>query len=67
MWVEGGEVVAPVNVMRFDDSLYRVLGEQLEAITEDTELLLDAGTYFKRSTECRRLPGALVKKFALTL
>jgi predicted Zn-dependent protease len=67
MWVEGGEVVAPVNVMRFDDSLYRVLGEQLEAITKERELLLDAGTYFKRSTECARLPGALVKRFELTL
>ena len=33
-WVEGGQVVAPVNVMRWDDTLYRMLGDNLEALTD---------------------------------
>ena len=27
-WVEGGKIVAPVSVVRFDDSLYQMFGEQ---------------------------------------
>lgn len=31
-WVEQGRIVAPVDAMRFDDSLYRLLGSELERI-----------------------------------
>ncbi len=40
-WVEHGRIVAPLNVMRFDDSLFRVLGPNLEALGATPELLLD--------------------------
>ena len=66
-WVEQGEIKAPLNVMRFDDSAYRVLGENLLALTAERELILDSGTYGERSTGSARLPGGLVKDFALTL
>ena len=66
-WVEQGEIKAPLNVMRFDDSAYRVLGENLLALTVERELILDSGTYGERSTGSARLPGGLVKDFALTL
>ncbi len=66
-WVEGGEVVAPANVMRFDDTIYNLLGEKLVGLTDSTETLLDAGTYQARSTDCARLPGALVEEMAFTL
>lgn len=66
-WVEGGEVVAPVDVMRFDETAYRVLGSNLVDMTEETELLLDPSTYGGRSTSCWRLPGVLVEDYALTL
>jgi predicted Zn-dependent protease len=66
-WVEHGRIVAPLNVMRFDDSLFRVLGENLEALTATPELLLDNHTYDGRSTSSARLPGALVRDFSLTL
>ena len=39
-WVENGKVVAPVDVLRFDDTLYRMLGDNLEALTTERELLL---------------------------
>ena len=66
-WVEGGELVAPINVMRFDDTAYRVLGDNLVDLTTERELMLDAGTYERRSTGSARLPGALVDGFELTL
>jgi predicted Zn-dependent protease len=66
-WVEGGKIVAPVNVMRFDDTLYRVLGSQLEALTDTPHWMLDAGTYGQRSVRTSRVTGALLSGFALTL
>jgi predicted Zn-dependent protease len=66
-WVEHGKIVAPLNVMRFDDSLFRMLGKNLEALTDAPELLLDAHSYDGRSTSSARLPGALVRDFSLTL
>ncbi len=66
-WVENGEVQAPVNVMRFDETLYRMLGDNLVGLTREMELLQDSGSYGRRSTRSVRLPGALVEDFALTL
>ena len=66
-WVENGEVQAPVNVMRFDETLYRMLGENLVGLTREVELLPDSNSYGSRSTRSVRLPGALVEDFALTL
>jgi predicted Zn-dependent protease len=66
-WVEHGKIVAPVDVLRFDDTLYRVLGENLEDLTRETEFILDAGTYQSRQLASVRLPGALVKEMAFTL
>lgn len=66
-WVEGGEVVAPIDVMRFDETLYRMLGENLVGLTSDRDWILDADTYFKRTTTSGRMPGALVEDFAFTL
>ena len=66
-WVEGGRIVAPVAAMRFDDTLYRMLGENLEALTVERELLLDPSTYEGRSTASARLPGALLRALRFTL
>lgn len=66
-WVEHGEIVAPLEVMRFDDSLYRLLGSQLEALTEQREFLADTSTYGGRSSASKRLPGALVSNIKLVL
>ena len=66
-WVEKGEIVAPVNVMRFDDTVGSMLGDALEALTDRAELVPSVSTYFSRSTSSTRLPGALVSRLALTL
>jgi predicted Zn-dependent protease len=66
-WVEGGRIVAPASPLRFDDSIYRLLGEKLVALTKKRELLLDASTYGERSTGSERLPGVLVEAMRFTL
>jgi len=66
-WVENGKVVAPVNVLRFDDSIYRMLGENLVDLTRETELILESSTYGSRQLRSQELPGALVSGMAFTL
>lgn len=66
-WVQDGELVAPVSVLRFDDTLYRLFGDRLEALTDRAELILDSSTYERRSTASLRVPGALVSAMTYTL
>ncbi len=66
-WVENGRIAAPLNVMRFDDTAFRMLGSELEGLTRERELLLQGGTYGSRNTASLRTPGALLRDFALTL
>ncbi|MDI9779630.1 TldD/PmbA family protein [Pseudomonas putida] len=66
-WVENGEIQGPVSTMRFDDSLYSLLGSQLEELTREREMILSTSTYGQRSTGSSHLPGALVKGLTLTL
>ncbi|MBI3800996.1 MAG: TldE/PmbA family protein, partial [Deltaproteobacteria bacterium] len=37
-WVEDGVIQAPLNVMRFDETLYRMLGEKLLGLTAERDL-----------------------------
>ncbi len=67
LWVENGVIQAPLNVMRFDETLYRMLGENLVGLTAERELILDSSTYGGRSTASSRMPGAVVKDFTFTL
>ncbi|MDM3887553.1 TldD/PmbA family protein [Pseudomonas sp. BCRC 81390] len=66
-WVENGQIQGPVRTMRFDDSLYSLLGSQLEDLTREREMILSTSTYGQRSTGSSHLPGALVKHLTLTL
>lgn len=66
-WVEDGQIQGPVSTMRFDDSLYSLLGSQLEDLTQEREMILSTSTYGQRSTGSSHLPGALVKGLTLTL
>jgi predicted Zn-dependent protease len=66
-WVAGGKIVQPLSVMRFDESLLKVFGENLVGLTAERELILSAGTYGQRSTSSAHLPGALVDDFSFTL
>jgi predicted Zn-dependent protease len=66
-WVENGRIRAPLNVMRFDDSLYRMLGSELQALTREREWIQSRSTYGQRSVESSRVPGALLSSLTLTL
>jgi predicted Zn-dependent protease len=66
-WVENGRIVAPVDVLRFDDTIYRMLGDNLEALTKEREMLLEANTYGERVLSSVTLPGALLSRLCFTL
>src|SRR5262252_1696994 len=66
-WVEGGRIVAPLSVMRFDDSLFRMLGESLVDFTREREWIVNSGTYSERSIETSRVPGTLLSALNFTL
>lgn len=66
-WVEQGEIVAPIENLRFDESLYRCLGDNLVALTQQSEFIADVDTYNRRSLGGVRVPGALVEDFTFTL
>jgi predicted Zn-dependent protease len=66
-WVEGGEIAQPIEVMRFDDSLYDLFGDRLEALSAERETVLSNDTYGERKAESRLVPGALLKELRFTL
>jgi predicted Zn-dependent protease len=66
-WVENGEIVAPIQDLRFDDSLYAFLGENLLALTEFREFIPETDTYEVRSLGGQLMPGLLVEDFTFTL
>lgn len=65
-WVEGGEIRAPLNVMRFDETAYRAFGENLVGLTREREFVPDDSTYGQRSVRSSRVPGAIVEGFRFT-
>ncbi len=66
-WVEDGEIVAPIENLRFDDSLYQFWGENLEALTNFQEFIPDVGTYENRNLGGTWVPGMIVNDFTYTL
>ncbi|PZO41183.1 MAG: Zn-dependent protease [Pseudanabaena frigida] len=66
-WVENGEFIAPITNLRFDDSLYDFLGNNLEALTNFREFIPNTSTYEKRSLGGILAPGMLVRDFTFTL
>lgn len=66
-WVEGGKIIAPIENLRFDDTLFRILGENLEALTQRAHIFPETSTYGMRNLGSSRAPGALVSKMKFTL
>lgn len=66
-WVEKGEIVAPIENLRFDESLYRFWGENLVSLTDFQEFMPDVGTYGSRQLGGIRAPGMIVNDFTYTL
>ncbi|MFZ4760054.1 MAG: metallopeptidase TldD-related protein [Burkholderiaceae bacterium] len=67
LWVEAGEPIAPIEAMRFDDSVYRLLGDALEALGDAPVHLPADDTYDARAVGGIEAPSALLStlRFAL--
>ncbi|GAB1537652.1 TldD/PmbA family protein [Scytonema sp. NUACC21] len=66
-WVENGEIAAPIENLRFDDSLYRFWGENLIDFTNFQEFIAEVGSYEGRQLGGSMVPGMLVEDFTYTL
>jgi predicted Zn-dependent protease len=66
-WVEQGELIAPIEHLRFDESLYRCFGEKLVALTDQVEFIPEVGTYSHRDLGGSWVPGMLIDDFTYTL
>ena len=66
-WVEKGRIVAPIEDMSFDESLYRLLGDKLLGLGRQRSLVPETETYFGRSLGGALVPGILVEDLSFTL
>lgn len=66
-WVENGKIVAPIENLRFDESLYRCFGEHLLELTTEREFIPEVGTYGRRELGGMWMPGILADQFTYTL
>jgi predicted Zn-dependent protease len=66
-WVEQGEIVAPIEDLRFDESLYNFWGENLVDFTQTSDFVPEVGSYGYRDLGGTLVPGMLVERFAYTL
>lgn len=65
--VKNGAIRQPIRPLRFDDSLYALLGTQLHAITRKRQWIMDSDTYERRSLSSMNLPGLLIEQMRFTL
>ena len=67
LWVEDGEPVGPIEAMRFDDALHRMLGGALEALGDRCVRMPSTETYDGRAIGGIEAPAALLSalRFAL--
>ncbi len=66
-WVDQGQLVAPLPVMRFDQDVIQLLGDDLIALGAQAEWQPNTETYGARNLGGIRAPGALVAGLNLTL
>ena len=66
-WVENGEIVSPIEDLRFDESYYSMFGDALEKITNYSEVCPATGSYSQRDVGGARAPGLLLSGFKFTL
>ena len=66
-WVESGEIVSPIEDMRFDDTVYNFFGKNLESVTDKSRLNPNVGSYGGRNLGGVYCPGIILSSFELTL
>lgn len=65
--VKNGQPNKAFGVMRFDESIYKIFGENLLHLTKERDLIVENSTYDERATACAVLPGIIVKDVRFTL
>lgn len=66
-WVENGELRSPIENLRWDDSIFNLLGTELEALSDTCMSIPESNTYGQRNLGHASIPGALIKKMQFTL
>ncbi len=66
-WVENGEIVSPIQDLRFDESYYSLFGDGLIDLTTFADVSPSTGSYFQRDVGGSKAPGILVENFKFTL
>lgn len=66
-WVENGEIVSPIQDLRFDESFYNLFGDGLVDLTNFADVIPSTGSYFQRDVGGSKVPGILVNDFKFTL
>ncbi|MEM9903932.1 MAG: metallopeptidase TldD-related protein [Cyanobacteria bacterium P01_D01_bin.44] len=66
-WVKQGEIVGPIENLRFDDSFYRFFGHTLVDLTEFQDFIPNVDTYSQRQLGGIWTPGILADEFIYTL
>ena len=66
-WVEQGEIAAPIENLRFDESLYRFFGDTLVSFTDSQTFIPEVGTYGHRALGGIWAPGLIAEEFTYTL
>lgn len=65
--VERGRIVAPINVMRFDASLFDMFGTSLEALGSRVEFMPGGSTWGARELSSVSCPAVLLRSLSFTL
>ena len=66
-WVENGQIISPIENMRFDDTIYNIFGKNLIDLTAKSNLNPNVMSYNRRSPGGTYCPGILLDSFNLTL
>jgi predicted Zn-dependent protease len=66
-WVEKGEIVCPIQDLRFDESFYSIFGDALVDLTNYSEIIPNTGSYSQRDVGGSKVPGILLSEFKFTL
>ncbi|KAB2834307.1 MAG: TldD/PmbA family protein [Caedimonadaceae bacterium] len=65
-WVENGEIVSPIEDLRFDETLYHFWGDALEDLGDQSVLVPKLFSYGERSLGGAFVPSMLVRDFSFT-
>lgn len=66
-YVDKGEIVGPIQDLRFDESVFNIFGDNLIELTKESSVYVSTMTYLKRDLGAFKTPGALIKNFNFTL